>query len=189
MLVRGFKNKCENLSSEIRKKLNLEKSDPLLPEALAEYLGVYLLKPTDIEYLSEQSRLQLLSKDKNSWSAITISYLGVDIIAYNPTHSPWRYSSDIMHELSHIILAHKPSQIVILSLDSQIALRDYNQDLEEEATWLSGCLLLPREVLLSIRRSGISNKRACYEYGVSMHLLNFRMNKTGVNYQIKAVRY
>lgn len=189
MLIRGFKTKCENVSAEIRKKLDLDKSDPLSPEALAKYLGVYLLKPTEIENLSEQSRLQLLSKDKNSWSAVTISYLGTDLIAYNPTHSPWRYSSDIMHELSHIILAHKPSQIVILSLDSQIALRDYNQDLEEEATWLSGCLLLPREALLSIKKSGMSNKAACFKYSVSMDLLTFRMNKTGVNYQIKVAKY
>lgn len=189
MLVRGFKTKCENLSAEIRKKLALEKSDPLSPETLAEYLGVYLLKPTEVEHLSEQSRLQLLSEDKSSWSAVTISYLGVDIIAYNPTHSPWRYSSDIMHELSHIILGHKPSQIVILTPDSQIALREYNQDLEEEATWLSGCLLLPREALISIKRSGISNDSACHKYGVSKDLLNFRINKTGVNYQIKKARY
>ena len=188
MLVRGFKTKCENISAEIRKKLDLDKSDPLSPEALSEYLGVYLLKPTDIEQLSEQSQLQLLKKDKGSWSAVTISYLGTDLIAYNPTHSPWRYSSDIMHELSHIILAHKPSQIVILSPDSQIAIRDYNHDLEEEATWLSGCLLLPREALISIKRSGITNKAACFKYSVSMDLLSFRMNKTGVNYQIKATR-
>ena len=185
MLVRGFKTKSENLSSEIRKKLALEKSAPLPPESLAKYLGVYLLKPTEIEHLSEQSCLQLLVNDKRSWSAVTISYLGVDIITYNPTHSPRRYSSDIMHELSHIILGHKPSQIVILTPDSQIALREYNQELEEEATWLAGCLLLPREALLLIRRSGISNESACHKYGVSDILLNFRMNMTGVNYQIK----
>ena len=189
MLVRGFKTKCENISVEIRKKLDLEKFDPLSPEALAEYLGVYLLKPTDIEHLSEQSRIQLLRKDKNSWSAVTISYLGVDIIAYNPTHSKWRHSSDIMHELSHIILGHKPSQIVFLTPDTQIALRDYNQDLEEEAIWLSGCLLLPREALISLRRSGICDADACHKYGVSIDLLTFRINKTGVNYQIKAARY
>ena len=112
MLVRGFKTKCENISVEIRKKLGLGKIDPLSPEALAEYLGVRLLKPTDIENLSDKSRIQLLYKDKDSWSAVTISYLGVDLIAYNPTHSKWRHSSDIMHELSHIILGHKPSQIV-----------------------------------------------------------------------------
>ena len=189
MLVRGFKTRCENISIEIRKNLDLKKTDPLSPEALAEYLGVYLLKPIDIENLSEKSRTQLLRKDKDSWSAVTISYLGVDIIAYNPTHSKWRHSSDIMHELSHIILGHKPSQVVFITPETQIALRDYNQDLEEEATWLSGCLLLPREALLSIRRSGISDADACHEYGVSIDLLTFRMNKTGINSQIKASGY
>lgn len=189
MLVRGFKTKCENIAVEIRKKLGLRKYDPLGPKALAEYLGVYLLEPTGVEYLSEQSLRQLLYEDKDSWSAVTVSYLNIDIIVYNPTHSPWRRSSDIMHELSHIILGHKPSQIVFLTPDSQIALRDYNEDLEEEAIWLSGCLLLPREALISIKRSGLSNSKACYRYGVSSDLLTFRMNMTGVNFQISATRY
>jgi Zn-dependent peptidase ImmA (M78 family) len=189
MLVRGFKTKCENISAEIRKKLGLRKYDPLAPKALAEYLGVYLSEPTGVKYLSEQSLRQLLYKDKDSWSAVTVSYLNIDIIVYNPTHSPWRRSSDIMHELSHIILGHKPSQIVFLTPDSRIALRDYNEDLEEEAIWLSGCLLLPREALISIKRSDLSNSKACYRYGVSSDLLTFRMNMTGVNYQISATRY
>lgn len=189
MLVRGFKTKCENVSTEIRKKLGLRKCDPLAPKALAEYLGVYLLEPTGVKYLSEQSLHQLLYKDKDSWSAVTVSYLNIDIIIYNPSHSPWRRSSDIMHELSHIILGHKPSQIIFLTPDSQIALRDYNEDLEEEAIWLSGCLLLPREALISIKRNGLSNSKACYRYGASSDLLTFRMNMTGVNYQISATRY
>lgn len=189
MLVRGFKTKCENTSIEIRRELGLKKHNPLSPEALSEYLGVCLLDPTGIKYLSKQSLQQLLNRDKDSWSAVTISYLDIDIIVYNPTHSPRRRSSDIMHELSHIILGHKPSQIVLLTPDSQIALRDYNQDREEEAIWLSGCLLLPREALISIKRRGLSNSKACYEYGVSSDLLTFRMNMTGVNYQIRAARY
>jgi hypothetical protein len=186
MLIRGFKTKCENISVEIRKKLDLGRSDPLLPEALAEYLGVCLLNPTCIQHLSEESSKQLLRTDKDSWSAVTISYLGIDMILYNPTHSKWRHSSDVMHELSHIILGHKPSQIVFLTPDAQMALRDYDLVLEEEATWLSGCLLLPRDALVSIRLSGATDGDACHKFGVSTDLLAFRMNKTGVNYQIKA---
>lgn len=189
MLVRGFKTKCENISAETRKKLDLGKSDPLSPAVLAEYLGVCLLKPTDIDNLSEESRRQLLREDRDSWSAVTVSYLGVDMIFYNPTHSKWRHSSDIMHELSHIILGHKPSQIVFLGTDAQFALRDYNQDLEEEATWLSGCLLLPRDALISVRLSDLSDLQARDKYGASIDLITFRMNKTGVNFQIKAARH
>lgn len=57
---------------------------------------------------------------------------------------------------------------------------------EEEAMWLSGCLLLSREALLSIKRSGLSNSDVCHKYSVSSDLSTFRMNKTGVNYQTKA---
>jgi Zn-dependent peptidase ImmA (M78 family) len=188
MLVRGFKSKCENISEEVRKNLGLGNTDPLLPNSLASYLGVSLINPNEIDNLSEQSLIQLIQTDKYSWSAVTISYLGIDLVIYNPSHTRARYSSDIMHELSHIILGHKPSQIVILSPDSQIALRDYNKDAEEEATWLAGCLLLPREALLFIRRARMNNEIACDKYCVSNDLLTFRINKTGINYQFSTSR-
>lgn len=186
MLVRGFKSKCENLSLQVRRELGLLKTDALPAEALAEHLGVLLLTPTGIPELSANASITLLGKERDSWSAVTVSYAGVDVIIYNPTHSKARQVSDIMHEISHILLGHEPTPFILISQSDQVVLRSYNKSQEEEAGWLAACLLLPREALLLIRRSGISDREAYQAYSVSRDMLTFRMNKSGVNLQIEA---
>jgi len=184
MLNRGFKTRAENISLQVRRELKISKTDPLACEALAEHLGVSLWKPIDIVGLSTPVRALLLRRAKDSWSAITVSYGGVDSIIYNSSHSKARQSSDIMHELSHILLGHEPGKIII-SPKVNVALRDYNENQEDEAAWLSGCLLLPRETLLFIRRTGMSDEETLEKYRVSRDLLNYRTNVTGVNYQAR----
>ena len=76
MLVRGFKTRCENLSIQIRKALRLRKTDPLSAKSLAEYLGVLLWKPSEIQALKKQTLTVLLGKGKSLWSAVTISLSG-----------------------------------------------------------------------------------------------------------------
>jgi len=184
MLERGFKTWCENVSLQLRTELGLTRTAPLQAEALARHLNVLLWKPIDIQGLSPQARLVLLRKERDSWSAVTVSFAGVDAVIYNSSHSKARQSSDIMHELSHILIGHEPGKI-FLSQNGQIMLRTYDQTQEEEASCLANALLLPREVLLLIRRSRMSDNKACEVYGVSRELLKFRMNISGVNRQVR----
>jgi len=186
MLERGFKTWCENVSLQIRRGLGLAQTNPLPAEALAKQLGVLLWKPIDIRGLSPGARAVLLRKERNSWSAVTVSFAGVDAVIYNSSHSQARQSSDIMHELSHILIGHEPGKI-FLSQNGQIMLRTYDQTQEEEASCLANTLLLPREALLLIKRSGMDDNEACETYGVSRKLLTFRMNISGVNRQVRRV--
>jgi hypothetical protein len=186
-MERGFKTRCENLSLQIRSDLGLNMAAALPPESLAEHLGVLLWKPRDILDLSREALTQL-GKDRDSWSAVSVSLGGIDAVIYNPLHLKGRQSSDIMHELSHILLDHKPIEMFLFSKDMEIVLRDYDLNIEEEATWLSGCLLLPRDVLLHIRRNGMDDQTACQTYFVSASLLHYRMNITGIDRQIPALR-
>lgn len=185
MIVRGFKTRCENISLQMRKDLGLEKNDPLLPWPLAEHLGVSLWKPSDIQGLTKTSYALLTGTERNSWSALAISLNGMEAIIYNSTHSEARQSSDIMHELSHILLKHEPSKMVLF-YDGSVVLRSYNEAQENEASWLSGCLLLPREVLVFMKRVGMSTNDACRKYKVSSTLLDYRMNLAGVNHQFQS---
>jgi Zn-dependent peptidase ImmA (M78 family) len=187
VIIRGFKTRCENISNNIRKELKLKTTDPLDPGAVAAHFGVLLYKPIDVPGLSEKSLQVLLERQKHSWSAVTISLDRADMIIYNPNHSRARQSSDIMHELAHIICGHDASKVIV-SQNGNYAIRSYNQAQEEEANWLSGCLLLPREALISIKRTGISDEEARYNYGVSQDLLTFRLNVTGVNCQFRSRR-
>ena len=77
------------------------------------------------------------------------------LVIYNPEHSSGRQSNDIMHELAHLILDHKPTT-VILSQDGSLVMRSFNQQQEEEADWLAGCLLLPRDALVHSVKAGLT---------------------------------
>jgi Zn-dependent peptidase ImmA (M78 family) len=184
-MKRGFKSKCENTSLQIRRELKLRRTDPLPIELLATHIEVKLLKPSDILGLSNEAINILLGSEKDSWSAVTISSGGTDIVIYNPTHSTARRSTDIMHELAHMILRHKHTPILLFSQSDKVILRSYDEDQENEADWLAGCLLLPREALLHMTRIKTSKSDVCTEYAVSAQLLKYRTDITGVRYQIK----
>ena len=181
-MIRGFKTRCENISIQMRNSLQLKKTDALSPEVLAEYFGVMLLEPQQIENLSAASYSLLVGKGRDNWSAVTISSKEMDVIIYNPSHSLGRRASDIMHELSHLILEHSPGQFIV-SPNNPFALRSYDVEQENEAAWLSGSLLLPREALVYIKKHRMSNREVCEIYGVSNQLLSYRMDITGVNKQ------
>lgn len=187
---RGFKTWAERIALSFRSDLKLSDTAPLSPDTLAAYLDVRLWTPSDVAGMTPAQLDQLLNRDSAGWSAMTIKLGDSHVVISNPTHSPGRRSSDIMHELGHIIAGHEPSKMV-LSPDGQIAMRTFDQRQEEEADWLRGCLLLPRPALLQIRRSRISEKQACEAYGVTTDLLNYRLNVTGVNAQLRrfAQRY
>lgn len=185
-MERGFKTRCENLAFQVRSELGLSKIAPLMPEALAEHLGVYLWSPQQISGLSREA-LSQLRRDRGSWSAVTVAFGGIEAVIYNSQHSRDRQASDVMHELSHILLDHKPTEMLLFSKELDVVLRDFDEDAEEEATWLSGCLLLPRDTLLYIKKQGIDEQTVRDTYHVSSTLFRFRLNKTGVVRQIQAM--
>ena len=184
MLERGFKSWSERISLELRKDLQLSDTAPLDARALADYLEVAIWDPRDLDALSSETLDTLLIEDRDNWSAVTVSHNGSSAILRNPSHSGGRPASDIMHELGHLIIGHDPSRM-ILSQDGSIVLRSFDQRQEQEATWLAGCLLLPRPALLGILATSLSGEAACQKYGVSSELLTYRRNVTGVTRQMK----
>ncbi len=182
MFPRGFKTWCERVSLEQRKKLGLRPVDPLDPWSLAENLSVVVWLPEEIPDLDPDVLKTLLRDDPDSWSAVTISVGTKDGVILNSTHSGGRPASDLTHELSHLILGHTPARVDI-SENGLLILATYNRAQEQEAEWLAGCLLLPRDALLLIRRKKMSNSAACETYGVSLEMLRFRLNVSGVNRQ------
>ncbi len=65
---------------------------------------------------------------------------------------------------------------------------NYDQDQEDEADWLGGTLLLPRPAMLAIRRTGLTDDGAMFEYQVSRQMLTWRFRMTGVDYQLANAR-
>jgi len=184
MLKRGFKSWSENVALAFRRELGQDKTSPLCPKALAKHLKIQLLTPSELQGLSETDLKNLLQSESDTWSAVTITNGLAHIIIYNSSHSTSRQSNNIMHELAHIIIGHKPPQNTF-SQETGIFLRHYDQTQEEEADCLAAILLLPRDVLFKIKFSKSHIQYAAREYGVSKKLLEMRLNTSGINYIYK----
>ncbi|MCA1568121.1 MAG: ImmA/IrrE family metallo-endopeptidase [Acidobacteria bacterium] len=173
MYARGFKSWCERVALQQRTELRLKSDDPLDPVALAGHLGIEVWTAAQIPGLDPLCLSVLVEKDPDSWSAITLCTGAKDLIIVNPAHDGGRRASDIMHEIAHILIGHEPARVDVTE-DGLLILSSYNKQQEEEAKWLSGCLLLPREALLLIRRQRIDPETAARVYGVSTQMLTFR---------------
>lgn len=184
-LERGFKAWCERSAQSLRAELTLEPHRPLAARQLAGHLGVELITPAVVPGLPADALKQLTQIDPDGWSAVSFTEHGATTIIYNSGNSSGRQSSDIMHELSHVILGHEPSQ-VILSGDGQLAMRSFDSKQEDEANWLSWTLLLPRAALMHCR--AWSEAEIAQAYEVSTTLVTYRQRVTGLNMQMRRRR-
>lgn len=187
MFRRGFKTWSEQTSARIRQKLKLAPSAPLDPASLADYLGVAVVSPSDLPELAVEVQHRLLREHEDNWSAITVTSGTQHLIVLNSAHPPTRKNSSLAHEMAHIILGHEPA-MMFMSPATGSCLRTFNEEQEEEANWLAGALLLPRDALLLIRRRRISDEDGCREYGVSPAMWRYRFNVTGVDVQLRRMK-
>ncbi len=181
-LARGFKAEAERIVDEFRQELKASAHRPLDPFRLAEHLGIEAV-PAD-QLVRRKSLRELEALQAGSFSACTFRpSAGRTVIVYNPLHSVARRRSDIAHELAHIILDHNLTRLERVGGVSFFVC-DASQ--EEEAAWLSGCLLLPRNMLLSSLRRGLSPEEIATRYGISERMVLFRIYVTGVRRQVQA---
>lgn len=175
---RGFKADAERRAIATRQKLGLGPLDPLSPWTYADVLGVDVYEAKDLD-LETGHADQLLRRDPDSWSGMTLLEDGVHVVVLNSAHSGGRRAATLMHELAHIVLEHMPSDIDV-SPSGLVLLSDYSVDQENEADWLGGALLLPEPALLHHRRQSLSIEAICAMYGVSSQLCQWRCRMTGV---------
>ncbi|MHB8630030.1 MAG: recombinase family protein [Aggregatilineales bacterium] len=138
----------------------------------------------DIPKAPAEILTQLLQADPSSWSAFTIVHERKGTyIFYNPTHSKGRHESNVLHEISHLLCNHEPSKFVAFDGISY-SLRTCNPEQEEEATWVCGCLKLPRKCLLWAVGQRMSNSDIAHHFLTNIDLVRFRRNVTGVDRQV-----
>ena len=184
-LERGFKSWAERTATSLRTELGLGSCDPLGPLVLANYLEVLLWTPQDVPGLPSNALDQLLHNDPWGWSAISVVQNPTTVVIYNPKHSPGRQSSDIVHELAHLILGHEPAKLIV-SHDGSFVMRSYDQKDEDQANWLAWSLLLPRDGLVTCKRRRLTAEEIANQFGVTETLVNFRLRMTGVERQVSA---
>lgn len=185
-MQRGYKAWCERYSAATRNELGLPSTASLDARQLAAHLGIRVWTPEDVPGLPRETREVLLRNDgtPSCWSAVTLVVGEKTLVILNSSHSPGRQASDLMHELAHRIRNHEPEEMSISS-EGLMLLKAYDKEQEEEADWLAGVLLLPRDALVYIRREGMSDEEVIAAYGVSKRMYTYRLSMTGVNRQFR----
>jgi hypothetical protein len=172
---------------QIRKDLANPPTEPLNVKSLSDWLGIEVRSPDQIPGLESKWTRILLKSDPDSWSAVTLTTNSKTWMIINSSHSKARQASDLTHELAHVLIGHEAGRVDI-SPDGLLMLSTYNRDQEDEASWMAGCLLVPREALTSIVRQQIDFEIAAKRYGVSRDMLRWRINVTGVQRQFAQSR-
>lgn len=181
-LRRGFKSEAERIARRLRQELDLPASSPISPDDIAEYLGIEVRAGDDL--LPRDRFVELARIQKDAFSACTLNPTdGRIVVVYNPLSSHARRVSDVSHEIAHVVLKHELSRIERLG-DFEFLSCDPIQ--EEEARWLSGTLLLPRELLLKEAWKGSTPSQIARKYCVSEQMARYRLNVTGVLKQINS---
>jgi Zn-dependent peptidase ImmA (M78 family) len=178
-LRRGFMTEASALSHEVRAELGLGKFDRLDPRNLAESLDVPIWTLTS---MSEEAAAigHLISGEPEVFSAVTVFNGPRRTIVHNDGHVHVRQNSNLAHELSHALLHHPPTP----ALDD-IGNRIWNQDIEDEAAALAGCLLMTAEAALATARNRWSVAEAATRFAISEQMANYRINKTGARKRVE----
>lgn len=181
----GFKSECESLAAAVRAELGLGTRARLDPRVLAAHLVIPLHPVSELAGSVGDAVRHVVDVDRSALSAVTIFPdwpRRHRVIVFNDANSPARQNSDIAHELAHGLLLHQPRHPFMLGC------RDYRRSEEDEAAWLAGCLLVPREAALQVAWLRLAMGTAAVEYGVSRQLMTWRVNQTGARLQAERAR-
>jgi hypothetical protein len=179
---RGFKKWAETEAERCRTKLGGPPTGRLNPRDLLRLFGAHVLTPGELTGLSAADRRQLREIDPTAWSAVTVPAGAGHLVILNDAHSEARQESNLHHEAAHLVCGHQPTELKTVG---QFALRVFDDTAEEEATWLGGCLHLPRIALLRAAASGHDDAAIGQTYVASPEMVRWRCSITAVDRQIR----
>jgi len=178
-LRRGFKADAERLSLEVRAEVGLGPLSRLDPLRLAEHLEIPVLAMSSLGVQDPKVAepvAVLQTSEQAAFSALTVMRGTARVVVYNDVHSAGRIANSITHEISHGLLLHPASP----ALDHR-GCRLWDTEIEDEATFLAGALLVPAKAAWGIAKQRKPLTVAADEYGCSEELIRWRINVTGAN--------
>jgi hypothetical protein len=172
-MERGFGAHIKRVANGFRADLGLSLFSPVDLIAACDWLAIPVLAMTD---LTEDPRIAGYFGGHASaeFSAVT-SFIGTSrFIVYNDCHHHHRQASSIAHELGHALLQHPPAPVL-----TDDGYRNWNSEIEEQAAFFSGALLVPDEACRWIMKSGMNLSAASLHFGVSTSMVDYRLKKSG----------
>lgn len=182
-MKRGFKSECESIATAVRAEMGVTAHAPLDARDLADHLEIPVHPLSSLNGTGVGAAIRHVHRNVAVLSAMTIFPdwpRRRRVIIFNDANSDARQNSDVAHELAHGLLLHEPRHAIVNGC------RDYSKADEDEAAWLSGCLLVPREAALRVALAELHMGPAAAEYGVSTQMMTFRVNSTGARRQAEA---
>ena len=181
-LRRGFKAEAERLAKDIWSEMGLRPRDRMEAVELAKHMGC-VVRPADT--LVDIAKLEELEQIQDDAFFACTFKLPTDryAIVYSPLMPDTRRNSDVAHEVAHIILDHRLSHLKRLA---NVAFLSCDKQQEDEAAWLSGCLLLPRFALIHDLRKGKATRTIAENRVLSNDMVDYRLRVTGVARQLAA---
>lgn len=174
-LRRGFKKEAREITLEVREELGIGVFTALDPYALAELYGIEVmdlshpcLPPESVRHFTEQ-RPHVFSG-----ALVPLQPHGAFIIE-NHVHHPRRRRATVAHEMAHVLLEHPFG----FTLTDDMGCRAAIAEIEEEATELSGELLIPTGAARTAALRGWSDQSVASYFRVSLPMARWRMNTTG----------
>ena len=183
--ARGFKTEANRLATEVRAELGLDHMDRLEPAVLADHLAIPLVPLTDYTLARPDAVKHFSTVEPSAFSALTVFDGPARLVVFNDAHRDGRQSNSIVHELSHGLLGHPPHAAV----DPATGCRIWYAQLEAEADFLAGVLLVPEWAALQIVRRRIARKEAAELFGVSAALIDYRINVTGARSRVARMQH
>ena len=169
------KSQLRRLALDVRRELSLTAFDRCDPLALADLYGVQVLRLSELD-CSTQARDHFRTVRPHVFSGALIPVNdGSTVIIENDDHAPERRASTAGHEMAHVVLEHP----FATALTDSTGCRLVNSALEDEATELSGELLLPTDAARRLALDGASDETAAHRFGVSVDFARWRLNATG----------
>ena len=181
-LRRGFKTWANKVATETRGELSLGPYERLDPHQLGTFLDIPIIDLSSLEQEAPEVK-HLLTVETSVFSAVTVFDASKRAIAHNDAHAQVRQNSNISHELSHGLLSHPPTPAM-----DDTGCRIWNQDLEDEAAWLAGCLLLTEDAALAVARGRWTIAEAAAWFAISEQMVRYRMNATGAPTRVQRAR-
>jgi Zn-dependent peptidase ImmA (M78 family) len=179
---RGFKTEANEIVAEVRQELGLTSYEALDPLALARWLEIPVVGLSD--FLADAPAVRhLLEGEPDVFSAVTVFAGSRRTIVHNDAHARTRQVSNLSHELAHALLLHPPTP----ALD-ETGCRHWNQDIEDEAGWLGGALLITEAAAMAVVKGRWTVGTAAQRFGVSESMVRFRLNATGATKRIQRAR-
>ena len=177
---RGFKTEAKWIARQIRDDLGISMTDPLDPWELGELLEIPVFRLTEFQESAEGAYRYFNEAGRAVFSAVTVFYGNRRVIVHNDSHSLGRQSSNVCHELAHGLLLHKPTP----TFDDQ-GCRYWSKEIEDEANWLSGVLLVPDEAAIAVVKTEVDLDSAAANNGVSVQMMKFRINVSGARKRVR----